>query len=96
MNLLVSDIYINFRGSNDGADIDTPQALPLYSINTTLLTEGYGGIVSGTLTKTDGYCNSGQWTISVMTGTNLFLVSIDNFSEDIDDVSLFFLFNALL
>ena len=47
---------------------------------------------SGTLRKENNYCISGEWTISIMEGTNLFLVVIENYDADTGDVSIVFSF----
>uniref|UniRef100_A0A7S4P2K4 G-protein coupled receptors family 3 profile domain-containing protein n=1 Tax=Paramoeba aestuarina TaxID=180227 RepID=A0A7S4P2K4_9EUKA len=92
LELLLVNTSINFRGSytqvnqtaqtSTSTPIDAPQELPLYSIDTERLNNTFGGTVTGTLTKNNGYCTRGQWTLSIMEETNLFLIYIENYDQD--------------
>ena len=93
--VLNRNIFINFRGertelvlNSEGEaegiivhPIDTPQQVPQYSVNETVLKEA-GGSVSGILEKVDGYCTSGTYTIIKIEGTNSYLLYIENYSLD--------------
>jgi hypothetical protein len=86
--------YLNFRGFNtileydtsgepvsaNSYPIDTPQQLPQYTINTTVI-QNYGGIVTGLLNMSNDYCVSGNYTLQAVEGTNVFLIYIENYSR---------------
>ena len=93
--------FLNFKGSiewlilnesdtNQAVSLmsiptDIPQRNPIYTVNDTFLEEN-GGFFSGTLTKTDGYCTSGEYTVAPVEGTALYLIYIEGYDRtDSDD-----------
>ena len=91
--IMTRHVFTNFRGEtvtlvyDDSGDevtdviitpIDIPQSVPQYAVNETALEEA-GGFVSGTLKKEDGYCTSGTYTITRVTGTGTFLIYIEEY-----------------
>jgi hypothetical protein len=60
--------------------IDTPQSIPLYAVNDTVLR--LAGSISGTLSKGPGLCTSGSYTVTPIEGTSLYLIYIEDYSRD--------------
>eukprot|EP00211_Chloroparvula_japonica_P000105 CAMPEP_0119121066 /NCGR_PEP_ID=MMETSP1310-20130426/1857_1 /TAXON_ID=464262 /ORGANISM="Genus nov. species nov., Strain RCC2339" /LENGTH=1337 /DNA_ID=CAMNT_0007110603 /DNA_START=126 /DNA_END=4139 /DNA_ORIENTATION=- len=93
LGVLRQSVFTNFRGSytftfeNDegvtlssSTPIDDVQELTVLSVDDDAF-EG-GNNPSGTLTKTDGFCSAGQWTMVRVAETNVYLIQIENYSRD--------------